>query len=238
MLRMENVSLRAGDFQVKDVCRHVSPGEYFVIMGPTGSGKSLLAKCICGLARPARGRIHISGRDVTDMEPRLRHIGYLPQECALFPHMDTARNITFARRVRHKPHAAALKDVRAVTEMLGLGALLHRRTYTLSGGERQKVALARALAGEPELLVLDEPLSALDEPTRREISAELLRVQRELRLTAVHICHNTEEAETIADRIGIMYQGKLLQTGTMDELRAGPVDAAVADLLNVSNPAS
>jgi len=235
MLQVENIFLAAGDFQVQDVCLRTESDEYFVIMGPTGSGKSLLAKCICGLVRATGGRIHIGGRDVTDLEPRLRRVGYVPQDCSLFPHMNVARNLTFARRVGGRSHRAAMRDLRPLIDMLRLNDLLGRRTTTLSGGERQKVALARALAAEPSLLVLDEPLSALDEPTRQAVSAELSRVQKELRIATIHICHNTQEAGALADRIGIMHQGRLVQVGRMEELRRHPANETVAGLLSVGD---
>lgn len=231
MLRIDNLWLKAGDFLLGEVSLEVGANEYFVLMGPTGSGKSLLARCICGLVRPAGGHVGIGGRDVTDLEPRRRTVGYMPQDCILFPHMDVARNITFPCRVRGERHAAALKNVASIIDMLGLGPLLDRRPETLSGGERQKVALARALAVRPSLLLLDEPLSALDEPTRRHVSAEFLPVLRGLTLTTVHICHNLEEAETLADRIGVMHQGKLIQTGRIDELRRNPANETVSRLV-------
>jgi len=233
MLKVDALHLQAGQFRVEDVSLDVGAGEYFVLMGATGSGKSLLVKAVCGLLRPERGAIVIGGRDVTRREPRHRGIGYLPQECALFPHLNVARNITFARRVRGLSHGKALEAARELIEMLGLGRLLGRHAVTLSGGERQKVALARALAAEPQVLVLDEPLSALDEPTRREIAAELRRVQRRLALATVHVCHNLEEAEALADRVGVLHGGRLIQTGTLASLRSAPAGAAVARLLGI-----
>ena len=236
MIEASNLSFQAGTFRVQDVSLHVEDGEYFVLMGPTGSGKSLLVKCLCGLVRAETGRILIDGRDVTDLEPRARRVGYLPQEYVLFPHLSVARNITFARRARGDSHARALRDARPIVETLGLAALLDRRPETLSGGEQQRVALARALASRPRLLVLDEPVSALDEPTRREVCEELRRVEREFRLATIHICHNTEEARTLADRVGIMDAGRLVQSGPLEELRARPANRAVARLLNVPAP--
>lgn len=233
MLRVECLHLQAGTFRVEDVSLSVADGEYFVLMGPTGSGKSLLVKAVCGLLRPESGRVAIGGRDVTACEPRRRRVGYLPQDCALFPHMDVARNVTFARCVRGTSHRGALAAVRGVVEMLGMGALMNRRTDTLSGGERQKTALARALASEPHVLVLDEPLSALDEPSRREIALELRRVQRRMGIATVHVCHNTDEAEALADRVGVMHGGRLVQVGLLDELRRAPADATVARLLRM-----
>ena len=231
MLEVENLSLQAGDFRVRGICLGVGTGETFVLMGPTGSGKSLLARCICGLVRAEAGYIRIGGRDVTALEPRRRRVGYVPQDGALFPHMSVARNLTFAPRVGGTRHAAALREMRPLVGLLGLDPLLDRHPDTLSGGERQKVALARALATQPDLLVLDEPLSALDEPSRREVSTLLRRVQREVRVATIHICHNTEEAESLADRVGIMHAGELVQTGTIDALRRAPAGPAVARLL-------
>jgi ABC-type sugar transport system ATPase subunit len=237
MLQATHLHLQAGAFRVEDVSLSVAEGECLVLMGATGSGKSLLAKALCGLRRIESGAVSIDGREVTRLEPRRRHIGYLPQSCALFPHQDVAHNVTFASRVRGLSHRKALAAAQPVTDLLGIGGLLSRRTDTLSGGERQKVALARALTAQPKVLILDEPLSALDEPTRREIAVELRDVQQALRVATLHICHNTEEAETLADRVGVMHAGRLLQVGLLDELRRAPTDAAVTRLLENGPPA-
>jgi len=234
MLQAIHLHLRAGAFRVEDVSLSIAEGEYFVLMGPTGSGKSLLAKALCGLRRLESGTIGIDGRDVTRLEPRRRAIGYLPQSCALFPHERVARNVTFAGRVRGQSHRKALAAARPVIEMLGIADLMSRRTGSLSGGERQKVALARALTARPKVLILDEPLSALDEPTRREIAGELRHVQRALHVATLHICHSIQEAETLADRVGIMHGGKLVQAGPLDVLRQEPADAAVTRLLGTA----
>jgi len=231
MLHVADISLRAGEFALRDVNLRIAPRELFALMGPTGSGKSLLARCICGLLRAASGSISVAGRDVTRLEPRLRGIGYVPQEGSLFPHMDAAHNLTFARRVRGESHRTALRELAPAVEMLGLGPLLERQVGTLSGGECQKVALGRALAVSPRLLVLDEPLSALDEPTRREVAAELVHVLRQLGIATLYICHNVQEAETLADRVGVMSDGRLVQEGTLNRLRREPAHAAVRRLL-------
>ncbi|MCD6364441.1 MAG: ATP-binding cassette domain-containing protein [Planctomycetes bacterium] len=238
MLRTDHLSFGVGRFHLSDVSLEVGEGEYFVLMGQTGSGKSILAKCICGLIRADSGRIVVSGRDVTDLEPRRRRLGYVPQEGALFANMNVEANITFAPRLKRRrrfgpriSRAEALRGVSEIIEMLSLGPLLHRRVTTLSGGERQKVALARALAAEPEALILDEPVSALDEPGRREVCGELLRVQRRVNIATIHICHNTEEAELLADCVGVLHQGRLVQAGGIEELRRTPCCEAVAKLL-------
>jgi ABC-type Fe3+/spermidine/putrescine transport system ATPase subunit len=235
MIRIENLSLQAGAFQMQDVNLHVEPGEYFVLLGPTGSGKTLLVSCICGLRLPTGGSIRIDGRDVTALEPRKRSVGYVPQDGALFPHMTVARNVTFALRVRGQAHRDALTDSAPIIEMLGIEPLLNRTVHALSGGERQKVALARALVMRPKVLLLDEPVSALDEPTRQATCRDLVRAQSELGISTIHICHNRDEAHSVADRVGIMHAGRLVQTGTLADLMQSPATEAVARLLGAEN---
>ena len=231
MLQVENLCLRAGEFELRDVSVNVGREEYFVLMGPTGSGKSLFVKCLCGLIRPTAGTIRIEGKDITSLEPRFRSIGYVPQDGALFPHMTVAKNVTFSLRVRGLSQVKALRQIEPLIETLSLRPLLERSTLNLSGGERQKVALARALAGKPKLLILDEPVSALDQPTQREICGELRRVQRQLGIPIIHICHNVVEARYVSDCVGVLVQGQLVQTGPLDDLISKPTNEAVERLL-------
>jgi len=261
MLRTEGLQLRAGQFRVEDVSLTVREGEYFVLMGATGSGKSLLLKSICGLLRPAGGRIFLAEREAPDLEPARRGVGYVPQDCGLFPHMTVAENITYslwarglwpvARRmalglVRLLPLArrwmrpsglpgagGRLAYLARLVDKLGIDYLLNRSPGALSGGERQKVAVARALAGRPGLLLLDEPVSSLDEPTRRETCQELRQTQQDLGITTVHVCHNLEEARSVSDRVGVMSEGRLVQVGPLDDLLSAPATPAVARLLHV-----
>lgn len=209
MLKVESLHVAVGDFALRDVSLEVAPEEYFVLMGPNGSGKSLLLRAIGGLLRVHSGRVLIGGRDVTALEPRERGIGYVPQDGALFPYLDVARNITFPLRVRGSRHRTALRDVGSLIDLLQLGGLLHRHPGTLSGGERQRVAVARALAFRPSILLLDEPVSALDEEARRLVCGHLRRIQRELRIATIHVCHSTEEARMVADRRVLMDGGRL-----------------------------
>ena len=217
-LTVENITLRAGSFTLGRVSLEVDRGEYFVLMGMTGTGKSLLLKAICGLARIATGRILINGLDVTSLEPRLRHIGYVPQNGGLFPHLNVRNNIRFPMTVKKEKTADAEKKYLKIVEHLNITDLLDRSVINLSGGEQQKVALARALATGPELLVLDEPVCALDEPTRYEICHDLCQAQKEFGVATVHVCHSFEEAKLVSDRIGIMDAGQLVSTGTLSEL--------------------
>ncbi|MFW6062118.1 MAG: ATP-binding cassette domain-containing protein, partial [Planctomycetota bacterium] len=196
MLRVRSVHLQAGEFRVEDVDVDVAAGEYFVLMGATGSGKSLLVTAVCGLRRVVCGRIEIGGRDVTGLAPRRRGVGYVPQESGLFPHLSVKRNLLFPSRRA----GARRRHIDEIIDMLEIGYLLDRWPGGLSGGERQKVALARALARQPKLLLLDEPVSALDEPTRREVCELLGRVQQQFRVATVHVCHSLTEARQVADR--------------------------------------
>jgi molybdate/tungstate transport system ATP-binding protein len=237
MIRIRSLSLRAGDFRVRDVSLDLAAGEYFVLLGPNGSGKTLLIHCLCGLLRAESGSLVIGDRDVTGAEPRVRRIGYVPQDYGLFPHMNVARNLTFALRAAGRPHADALRELAPLIDMLHLAHLLDHSPQTLSGGERQKVALARALALRPELLLLDEPVSALDGPTRAEVLEQLRTVQHQFGVTTMHVCHSIDEAETVADRAGVMIDGRLVQTGKLAELMARPANAEVARLLQVKRNA-
>ena len=237
MIRIRSLSLRAGDFRVRDVSLDLAAGEYFVLLGPNGSGKTLLIHCLCGLLRAESGSLVIGDRDVTCAEPRVRRIGYVPQDYGLFPHMNVARNLTFALRAAGRPHADALRELAPLIDMLHLAHLLDHSPQTLSGGERQKVALARALALRPELLLLDEPVSALDGPTRAEVLEQLRTVQHQFGVTTMHVCHSIDEAERVADRAGVMIDGRLVQTGKLAELMARPASAEVARLLQVKRNA-
>lgn len=208
MLRVSGLCFRAGKFALQNVSLDVAEGEYFALLGPTGSGKSLLVQIVCGLISPDEGEIFIGGTNVTTLAPRLRGIGYVPQDYGLFPHLNVEQNIVFGLRARGVGIQEARRSIAGLVEMLGLERLLGRSTLSLSGGERQKVALARALAVKPQLLMLDEPVSALDESIRQSVCAELRRIQQELRITTVHVTHNFEEALAVSDRAGIMRKGR------------------------------
>ena len=162
MLCIERLSIRLGEFDLRDISLEVREGEYFVLLGPTGTGKTVLVECIAGLHRPKSGRIFLNGRDITDLPPEERGIAYVPQDYALFPNLTAFENIAFGLRVRKFPEAMVRQKVQELAEWLGITYLLHRLPLTLSGGEKQRVALARALAVEPKVLLLDEPLAAVD----------------------------------------------------------------------------
>ncbi|MFM8471608.1 MAG: ABC transporter ATP-binding protein [Limisphaerales bacterium] len=199
MIRFDQVSWHAGTFRLDGVSFTVPAGRYGVLMGRTGCGKTTLLEILCGLRRPAGGRVFIGERDVTDLPPGERGIGYVPQDGAMFPTMTVREQIGFALAIRRRPEAEVTARVKELADQLGVAHLLDRRPQNLSGGERQRVALGRALAAKPSVLLLDEPLSALDEELRDELAALLKRVQRELGLTALHITHSRREAAHVGE---------------------------------------
>jgi len=235
LVEIRNVSIRLGAFAVQEANVAVAPGEYFVLLGPTGAGKTVLLECVAGLYRPERGDIVVAGERVNDLPPERRGLGYLPQDYALFPHLDVARNIGFGMRLRKRPAAEIERGVKKLADLLGITHLLHRSPVKLSGGERQRVALARALAIEPKVLLLDEPLSALDEQTREGLCVELRRVHQELGTTTVHVSHNFEETLMVADKIGILHQGRVQQIGTPEEVFRRPNSEFVARFVRSEN---
>lgn len=235
MIRLESICYAIGDFQIWDASLEVARGDYFVLMGPPGAGKSLLLECLCGLRRLQSGRIYMGDRDLTDLEPSQRGIGYVPQDYALFPHLSVERNIGFGLRGCGLDRRQIRRKVLDIAEMLGIGDLMQRRIAGLSGGERQRVALARALAPEPKVLLLDEPVSALDESTRDAICAELRRIHRQLGITIIHVSHNLEEAFSVAERAGIMHRGVFQQIGPLSELLRRPQNEFVARFMRTEN---
>jgi ABC-type Fe3+/spermidine/putrescine transport system ATPase subunit len=235
LVRVREVSIRLGEFAVHEASLDIARGEYFVLLGPTGAGKTVLLECIAGLYRPERGDIYVDGERVNDMAPELRGLGYLPQDYALFPHLTVGQNIAFGMRIRKKPRPEIERTVNELAQLLGVTHLLSRGPTHLSGGERQRVALARALAIEPRVLLLDEPLSALDEQTRENLCVELRRVHEQLGTTTLHVSHNFEETLAVADRIGVIHQGRMRQVGTPEEVFRMPNSEFVARFVRSEN---
>jgi len=235
MIRTEKVCFRVGDFALRDISLQIGRGDYFALMGPPGSGKSILLECMCGLRRIGSGRVTIGGRDVTHLEPRERGIGYVPQDYGLFSHLSVEGNIGFGLRRRGDGRGSRRRKVQRVAEVLGIENLLGRSVGGLSGGEQQRVALARAVVVEPKVLFLDEPVSALDEATRRSVCSELKSLHDRLGMTTVHICHNREEALSVADRTAVLRDGDLQQVGPPHELFRKPRNEFVAAFMCCEN---
>jgi molybdate/tungstate transport system ATP-binding protein len=207
MIALRKLCLRAGAFALRDVSFTVDTGQYAVLMGKTGSGKTTVLEAICGLKAVESGSISLLGRDVTRLGPAERGVGYVPQDLALFPTFRVRDHLAFALTVRSRPRAEIERRVAELAGLLGIGHLLERRPAGLSGGEAQRVALGRALAFHPSVLLLDEPLSALDDDTRSEMVSLLRAVQRLTGVTTLHVTHSLGEAKKLADRLLVLKNG-------------------------------
>lgn len=234
MLKVENVSKDWREFKLREISIEVNKGEYFIILGPSGAGKTLLLEIIAGIFVPDSGRIFMDDRDITFLPPEKRNLAYIPQDYALFPHMKVYDNIAYGLKLRKIPKSEIKKKVREIAEILGISHLLHRKPKTLSGGEAQRVAIARALVLEPELLLLDEPFANLDVQTRAKL-IQMKRWRKKLNFTALHVTHSFEEAVSLGDRMGIMLNGRLIQTGEVREVFEKPKNEEVARFLGFEN---
>lgn len=235
MIQIENLSVDLGAFHLQEINLTVEDGEYVVLLGPTGAGKTVLVECLVGIHRPQAGRILIDGQDVTGLYPEERNVGYVPQDYALFPNMTVAENLAYGLKARRRPKAEIAATVEAMMDLLGIGHLRHRLPLNLSGGEKQRSALGRALVTRPRILLLDEPLAALDENFRSEIAAEIRRIQRTLGGTFLHVCHSLEETADVADRVALLHEGHLVQVGTIEQLLSRPADVFVAQFTRTRN---
>jgi ABC-type Fe3+/spermidine/putrescine transport system ATPase subunit len=235
MIDVVNAHKVLGEFALRGVDLRVATGEYMVVLGPTGAGKTVLLECVAGIHDLEEGSVHLHGRDVTDLPPEKRDVAYVPQDYVLFSHMSLRGNIEFSLRLRGVRGAEADAIVRRLTTTLGIDHLLDRRPRTLSGGEQQRGALARALASDPQLLLLDEPLSALDEGTRADLTVWLRDTTRELGTTVIHVCHNFEEALDLADRIAVMRDGRILQVDKPAEVLRRPATEFLARFMGGAN---
>jgi molybdate transport system ATP-binding protein len=235
VLRLEDICVRLGEFRLREISLHVTPGTYLALLGPTGTGKTVLLETIAGVHHPTSGRIHIRGQDATHLAPEKRHLGIVYQDYALFPHLTVFENIAFGLRRKGSPKPKIKEAVDKMAAFLEIGPLLKRRPNRLSGGERQRAALARALVMEPYVLLLDEPLSALDRATSSRIQNELKRIHRDLGVTIIHITHDVTEAFFLADRLAVMKDGRILQEGPPAEVCRRPQSHSVAELMGIEN---
>ncbi len=217
MIRVSDLSVYAGDFSLRDVSFSVGGGAYAVLMGRTGTGKTTLLECICGLKKLESGRVILTQRDVTDFAPGNRGVGYVPQDRALFSTMTVGDNLAFSLHVRKQSIAEISSRVCELADLLGIRHLLARHPAGLSGGEAQRVALGRALASRPGVLLLDEPLSALDDQTREEMYDLLRSVRRHTGVTTLHVTHNLAEARRLADCVLVLENGAIREA-EVDEL--------------------
>ncbi|MDB5368691.1 MAG: polyamine transporter ATP-binding protein [Roseomonas sp.] len=235
-LTLRGITKRYGSFTAaEDVSIDVGQGEFLTLLGPSGSGKTTLLMTIAGFVRPTEGQILLDGRDITALPPEKRDFGMVFQGYALFPHLTVAENVAFPLRVRHMPRPEQAEKVRAALDLVQLTRFADRKPSQLSGGQQQRVALARALVFQPALLLLDEPLSALDKKLRAELQDELKALHRRVGRTFVNVTHDQEEALSLSDRIAILNHGKLVQQGSPAQLYEAPNTRFVADFLGKSN---
>ena len=220
---------------VDGVDLEIAEGEFFTMLGPSGSGKTTLLRLIAGFERPDSGRVELAGADVTRQPPYARDVNTVFQDYALFPHMSVLDNVAYGLRVKRVAKAERHRRAEAALDMVRLSGLSGRKPVQLSGGQRQRVALARAIVNEPEVLLLDEPLGALDAKLRQEMQLELKRIQREVGITFVYVTHDQEEALTMSDRLAVFNQGRIEQLGSPVEVYEQPATDFVAGFIGVSN---
>ncbi len=220
MIRVDNLTVRAGGFELASISFDVAAGQYAVLMGRTGAGKTTLLEAVCGLRPVVAGRVQLDGVDVTGLDASQRGIGYVPQDGALFSTMSVREHLAFGLRLRGWGREEIAQRVRELAAVLRLEPLLERRPRGLSGGERQRVALGRALAWRPRVLLLDEPLSALDDASREQMHALLQEIRASSPLTALHVTHNREDARELADRVLVLEQGRVRELTSCNP--AGP----------------
>lgn len=235
MLEVKELCVQVGKFFLKDINLNVEDGEYFVLLGPTGSGKTVLLESIAGLNAVTSGQVWINGMDVTDLNLEHRRIGFAYQDYALYRHLTVRDNISFGLMWRKMKRKEIEKAVDMAIDLLGLSNLLDKRPWTLSGGESQKIALARAIAIKPDLLILDEPLSAVDSETKEDYERELKDLHKRLKLTTIHVTHSFEEAISLGDRIAVIMDGEILQVGTPEQIFRQPQSELVARFLMTRN---
>ena len=220
---------------VDDISLEIGSGEFFSLLGPSGCGKTTTLRMIAGFEQPDAGRILIGDADVTEMPPHLRPVNTVFQSYALFPHLSVERNVGFGLRFKDVPKDEKRGRVQEALELVRLGGLGQRRPHQLSGGQQQRVALARALVLSSSVLLLDEPLGALDAKLRRDLQVELKSIQREIGITFLYVTHDQEEALTMSDRLAVMAHGRVEQLGAPRDVYEHPETTFVADFLGVSN---
>jgi spermidine/putrescine transport system ATP-binding protein len=235
--RIELVSLtkRFAEVAVDNIDLEIASGEFFSLLGPSGCGKTTTLRLIAGFEQPTAGRILLDGTDVSAVPPHRRNVNTVFQSYALFPFLTVFDNVAFGLRNRRLPKADMTKQVNSALDLVKLRSFAKRRPAQLSGGQQQRVALARALVLQPSVLLLDEPLGALDAKLRRSLKVELKALQEQVGITFLYVTHDQEEALTMSDRLGVMRDGKIVQIGRPTDVYEQPADTYVADFLGVSN---
>jgi ABC-type Fe3+/spermidine/putrescine transport system ATPase subunit len=232
MLEVEEISVRFGELVAVDrASLRVGADEILAVLGPSGSGKSTLLRVIAGLEAPGGGRVRFDGADITELPVHLRRFGLMFQNYALFPHLTVARNVGFGLRMQELSPAEVRSRVEEVLSWVGLESMAARKVDRLSGGEQQRVALARSLAPRPRLLMLDEPVGALDRQLRQRLVADIRRLLKEQHTPGLYVTHDHEEAAAVSDRVALMREGRIVQTAPYPDLVSHPADQWVADFV-------
>jgi putative spermidine/putrescine transport system ATP-binding protein len=235
-VRFEGVSRHFGDVKAVDhVDLEIQDGEFFSMLGPSGSGKTTCLRMIAGFDRPTSGSIYLYGQDVSDLPPYERNVNTVFQDYALFPHMSVGDNIAYGLMVKKVPKTERIQRVNEMLELVRLSGFAERKPSQLSGGQRQRVALARALINHPRVLLLDEPLGALDLKLRQQMQVELKSIQQRVGITFIFVTHDQEEALTMSDRMAVFNEGKIIQTGTPAQVYERPASPFVAGFVGTSN---
>ncbi|MBI9111133.1 ABC transporter ATP-binding protein [Maridesulfovibrio ferrireducens] len=230
-LSVNDLHIDLGQFSLKGVSLDLKKGDYLAVMGPTGSGKTILLECIIGFYKPKQGHIFLEGRDITDEKPEKRRIGIVYQDYALLPHLTVFKNIEYGLKKIDAGKESRRAKIIKMAESLNISHILHRKPETLSGGEQQRTALARALVVEPKLLLMDEPLSALDPKTRHNIRSLLRKTIEKLDITVLHITHDMDDVWSMANKVAIFKNGELLQHNTREQVFNCPESSFLADFV-------
>lgn len=236
-LELKNIkkSFQEGEDVLESICLTAKKGEFVTLLGSSGCGKTTTLRIIAGLEQPDSGQVFLNGKDVTSLEPNQRNVNTVFQNYALFPHMNVADNIGYGLKLKKTPKAEISRRVKEMLELVQLSGFEKRKPSELSGGQRQRVAIARALVNNPEVLLLDEPLGALDLQLRRAMQHELKRLQKKLGITFIYITHDQEEAINMSDTIAVMNHGRFEQIGTSDEIYNHPKTSYVATFVGNAN---
>ncbi len=235
MITLENLSIELGEFKLHDIDLHIEENDFFMLMGPSGAGKTILLEAIAGLVPVKSGRIKVAGQDITQLPPEKRGISIVYQDYALFPHLDVADNIRYGLHFHRRDKRAGEKRLRELLKLFDLQHLEKRYPGTLSGGEQQRVAMARAMIINPQVLLLDEPLSALDPRLREEFRLILKQLQQNTSVTILMVTHDFTEALALGGRGAVIHRGRVEQAGTMEDLFQRPQSTIVADFVGMKN---
>ncbi|AIJ05587.1 ABC transporter related protein [Methanocaldococcus bathoardescens] len=233
-LKIEDLSIDLGEFKLVDVNLKVKKGDYLTIIGPTGSGKSILLETIAGFHKPEKGKIFLEGEDITDLPPEKRNMSIVYQDYVLFPHKTVFDNIAYGLKKKIKDKEKITEEITQIAEVLDIAHLLHRKPDTLSGGEQQRTALARALVVKPKLLLMDEPFSALDVKTKENLRKLVKKAINEYETTVLHVTHDFDDVWGLANRIVVMKNGRILQEGSVNDVFYKPSINFVADFVGTN----